>query len=334
MTGSSGFTGTVTNYAGVPGAAQAHGDGARASAKFSMPHGIESDAQYIYIGDNSNNVIRRIDKATGTVSTIAGSPGQSATTDGTGSAARFKTPSSLHLSGGYLYIADITDHVIRRMNTSTFAVDTLAGYAGLSGNTNGNGTSAYFMHPSGMWSDGTNLYVSDGGNARIRKIVLATKDVTTFAGSTYGHTDGVGTAAKFKSPSGMASDGTNLYIADESDYVIRKIEIATATVTTLAGDFNAYGYTDGVGTAATFSGPNGIELVGDKLYLADMASQAIRVIDTTTTEVTTLAGNPPTTGTASGTGEAAEFNNPGGVTFDGTSLYIADMYNNAIRKID
>ena len=102
-------------------------------------------------------------------------------------------------------------------------VTTLAG-TGSSGSANGTGTSASFNTPYGITTDGTNLYVADYGNHLIRKIVISTGVVTTVAGTgSSGSANGTGTSASFNLPYGITIDGTNLYVADTFNYLIRKI---------------------------------------------------------------------------------------------------------------
>ena len=108
--------------------------------------------------------------------------------------------------------------------TTSGAVTTLAG-TGSSGSANGTGTSASFYSPTGITTDGTNLYVADYGNNAIRQIVISTGVVTTVAGTgSSGSANGTGTSASFYNPIGMTTDGTNLYVADTSNNLIRKIE--------------------------------------------------------------------------------------------------------------
>jgi len=104
------------------------------------------------------------------------------------------------------------------------AVTTLAG-TGSTGSANGTGTSASFNSPRGITTDGTNLYVSDLSNHLIRKIVISTGAVTTVAGTgSSGSANGTGTSASFYRPKGITTDGTNLYVADRGNHLIRKIE--------------------------------------------------------------------------------------------------------------
>ena len=104
------------------------------------------------------------------------------------------------------------------------AVTTLAG-TGSSGSTNGTGTAATFYGPSGITTDGTNLYVVDNSNHLIRKIVISTGVVTTLAGTgSSGSANGTETSASFDKPAGITTDGTNLYVGDSNNHLIRKIE--------------------------------------------------------------------------------------------------------------
>jgi sugar lactone lactonase YvrE len=171
------------------------------------------------------------------------------------------------------------------------------------------------------------------GNYCIRKIVIATGAVTTFAGNgTSGFPDGTGTAARFAGPKGIAADGSgNLYVADMGNYCIRKIVIATGEVTTFAG--GTPGDAVGTGTGARFNQPCGIAAAGGNLYVADTGNNRIRTIVIATGVVTTLAGNG-TRGEADGTGTAAQFDRPRGITVDGSgNRYVADYGSHRIRKI-
>jgi sugar lactone lactonase YvrE len=155
----------------------------------------------------------------------------------TTSAGTFNSPSGITTDGAYLYFTDTGSNSIRWIAISTGETAILAGStAGSAGSTNGTGTSALFNGPSGITTDGTNLYVADAGNNTIRKIVISTGEVTLFAGSSTGasgSTDGTGTSALFHSPSGITSDGTSLYVTDAGNNSIRKIVISTRTVTTM-----------------------------------------------------------------------------------------------------
>ena len=137
--------------------------------------------------------------------------------------------------------------------------------------------SASFNYPRGITTDGTNLYVADYDNHRIRRIVISTGVVTTLAGSSEGSTDATGTSARFYRPSGITTDGTNLYVADMYNHRIRKIVIDNGTVTTLAG--SSSGFADATGTSARFNAPVGITTDGTNLYVTDFFNHRIRKIE-------------------------------------------------------
>ncbi|MBR7780229.1 hypothetical protein [Undibacterium rugosum] len=264
-----------------------------------------------------------------TANTLAGS-GTAGSTDGVGAAATFNSPTGITSDGSNLYVADYTNNKIRKIVIATGAVSTLAG-SGSSGTTNGSGTAASFNRPMGITNDGTNLYVSDWQGYKIRKIVIATGVVSTLAGSgSSGFADGVGTAAMFSGPAGLATDGTNLYVADNNTHRIRKIVIATGAVSTFAGSGTS-GASDGTGVAATFKNPIGMTTDGNNLYVTER-NHKIRKIVIATAVVSTLAGNG-TPASTDGTGTAASFNSPVGISTDGINLYVADQLSYKIRKV-
>jgi sugar lactone lactonase YvrE len=217
----------------------------------------------------------------------------------------------------------------------TGAVTTFAGTAGVVGSTNGTGGSASFNFPSGITTDGANLYVADGYNNIIRKIVIASGAVTTLAGSgaigSANSTTGIN--ATFNSPFGITTDGTNLYVADSGNNKIRKIVIASGAVTTLAGSGAIGSANSTTGTIATFNLPSSITTDGANLYVAERNNHLIRKIVIASGAVTTIAGSGAAGSANSPTGISASFNTPFGIATDGTNLYVADTYNNLIRKI-
>lgn len=208
-------------------------------------------------------------------------------------------------------------------------VTTLAGSTG--GFADGTGAAAKFYYPYGVATDAAgNVYVADTFNNKIRKITQS-GEVSTFAGSTYGFADGIGAAAQFIHPYGVATDNAgNLYVADSGNSKIRKITPA-GVVSTLAG--STPGSVDGVGTIAQFNSPTGVATdAAGNVYVADLNNNKIRKI-TPAGVVTTLAGSG-IYGFANGTGMVAQFNYPLGVATDAAgNVYVADSNNNKIRKI-
>ena len=253
-----------------------------------------------------------------------------------GAAALFQYPASIAMDGaGNLYVADAASNTIKKITTAG-VVSILAGSAGQAGSQDGTGATARFNQPSGVTSDAAgNLYVSDTGNALIRKVTPAGV-VTTVAGSATarGNADGAGSAATFGSPSGIAIDSAgNLYVADSFNATIRKIDSA-GMVSTLAGSAGNRGSANGTGSAAWFNYPNGVAVdAAGNVYVADTFNSTIRKI-TPDGVVTTLAGLAGVSGAEDGTGLRAVFYQPYGLDVDAAgNVYVADTGNNTIRRI-
>lgn len=226
-------------------------------------------------------------------------------------------PDAMTTDGNNLYWADSATSTIWKMPMSTGAMSVVAG-SGSAGSADGVGAAASFWNPTGITTDGANLYVADNGNATIRKIVIATGAVTTLAGSAgvIGATDGTGTAARFSMPWGITTDGANLYVTDAFNNNVRKVVISTAQVTTFA---------------TGFSQPTAIAMDQTNLYVADRLNRTIDRVALGNGAVTILAGSTGVFGTTDGTGTSALFTWLEGVTSDGTNLYVVD--NSVIRKI-
>lgn len=375
--------GVVTTLAGQAGTYD-YADGTGSNSRFESPYGVAADSSgNVFVADTYNHSIRKITPA-GVVTTLAGSGlrretgapqyyGLAGSADGLADLARFWYPEGIAIdSSGTLYVADTNNQTIRKISPAGL-VSTLAGMAGVEGSADGIGSAARFQYPLGICLDaGGNVYVADTDNQTIRKITPA-GIVSTIAGlsGTGGHDDGIGTAARFLYPYGIAvDDGGTLYVADTSNRSIRKIapngavtkfvqlngapyglaldhegnlfatcsdhtvqKITPAAVaTTVAGLSNQAGNTDGNGSAARFNTPFGIVIDGSgTLYVTDLRNATLRRI-TSAGDVSTIAGIAGIAGTGDGTGAAARFNSPAGLTLDSSgALYIVDTLNNAIR---
>lgn len=322
-----------------------HGVGAISSGVPIPTGGLTSSVTFtITVANGSNSVTGHERIIDGNISDFAGVPGVAGRNDGPGATATFNSPMGLAVDGsGNIYVAEgsttgaASNDTIRKI-TPGGDVSTFAGTAGQPGSDDGTGAAARFDNPHGVAVDASgNLYVADSNNSTIRKVTPA-GEVSTFAGTAgqTGSTDGTGAAARFKFPNGVAvGPSGNIYVADSSNHLIRKITPA-GVVTTLAGGLQ--GFADGSGAAAKFNFPNGVAVDGDEnIYVADFNNHSIRVV-TPVGVVTTLAGSTAP-GNSDGTGSAARFHFPTSVAvgLDPASsqkyVYMADSANQKIRRI-
>ena len=294
--------------------------------EFYGPDDVALDAAgNVYVADEYNHRIRKVTPE-GLVSTLAGST--EGFRDGAGTSAQFSYPYGVALdAAGNVYVADLVNHRIRKI-TPEGLVSTLAGST--EGFRDGLGRSAQFSYPTDVAVDAAgNVYVADEYNHRIRKITPEGL-VSTLAGSTEGFRDGSGTLAQFSYPTDVAVDAAgNVYVADESNNLIRKIT-PEGLVSTLAGSI--WGFRDGLGRSAQFNKPSGVTVdTSGNVYVADYSNHRIRKI-TPEGLVSTLAGS--TRGFRDGLGTSVEFNRPSGVALDAAgNVYVADSDNHRIRKI-
>jgi DNA-binding beta-propeller fold protein YncE len=276
--------GVVTTLAGFPGA-NGNSDGQGTSARFNGPSGVAVDQLgNVFVADTYNHTIRLITPG-GSVTTLAGLANNPGNANGTGSAARFSFPSSIALdASGTAYVTDSSNHTIRVV-TGGGSVSTLAGTAGLSGTSDGNGSSARFYFPNGIAFAGSGIfYVADSNNHTIRRVTTA-GDVLTVAGGagTSGSTDANGTSARFNQPVGVGVDTSgNIFVADTYNNTIRRIS-TLGDVTTIAGAVGQPGSVDGIGGEARFNQPFAVAVTSaGNLYIADTRNHTIRRSGSTT----------------------------------------------------
>ncbi len=268
--------GVVTTLAGSGAIGAVNATGTAAS--FHTPYALAVDSSgNVYVADTINNLIRMITPG-GVVTTLAGG-GPCCAVNATGTAASFNGPWGIAVdASGNVYVADQTNDLIRKI-TPGGVVTTLAG-SGAWGATNGTGTAASFYNPVGLAVDSSgNVYVADSYNDMIRKITPGGV-VTTLAGSgSAGSADGIGTAASFNMPLGVAVDSSgNVYVTDAWNNLIREITPG-GVVTTLLGKVGVAGSTNGNCYQALFNQPDGIAVDSSgKIYIADQDNNLIREI--------------------------------------------------------
>ena len=351
---------TITGMAGIAGSA----DGINDAAGFNWPIALTMDsAGNLYVADSQNHTIRKVapEGTNWVVTTLAGTAGLAGSADGANSDAGFNTPIGVAVDrAGILYVADSGNDTIRKMTPvgSDWVVTTLAGMAGMAGSADGTNDTARFSFSNGnngglTVDSSTNLFVADWGNHTIRKVMPVGTNwvVTTLAGKAgaAGSANGTNRASRFNGPMGVAVDGIgNVYVADQMNYTIRKVTPVGTNwvVTTLAGMAGFYGSADGTSTGARFCWPVSVTVDGaGNLYVADALNNSLRKVTPVGTHwvVTTLAGKAGVVGCADGTGSGAGFDLGhfdssvgyfgGGVAVDSAgNLYVADVFNNVIRK--
>ncbi len=262
------------------------------------------------------------------VTTVAGAA-TSGWVDDVGRDARFKVPRELVVdTDGNAYVVDSDNFRVRKVDASG-VVTTLAG--GVDGYADGTGAAAKFSSPWGIARDAQgNLYISDTGNNRIRK-VTPQGIVTTFAGSgTGGYLDGPAGSAQFNGPRGLVRDANGvLYVADSGNQRIRTVA-ANGAVGTLAGA-GAAGHIDGAASSARFNAPSGLAFgATGTLFIAELGNHAIRTLSAN--NVATLAGG--VAGMLDANGRVARFSSPIAVAVDSSGMtYVADQGNRRIRRV-
>jgi sugar lactone lactonase YvrE len=291
-------TGNITTIAGTGSQGFSGEPGPATSAALDSPQGLALDAaKNLYIADTHNHRIRKLNLTTGTLTTIAGTtPGFSGDM-ASATSAQLNLPTALAVdASNNLYLADTGNHRIRRITATTGIITTIAGTGtqGFSGDT-GPAISAAIDSPTGLALDAAhNLYLADTHNHRIRKITAVTGIITTIAGTgTQGFSGdtAAATSATLTLPHGITLDPAgNLYLADTANHRIRRIDVTTGIITTVAGDgTQAFAGDGGPAIAASLDSPrNPAVSPSTLLTLSDTGNQRIRQLTAAPAPATTI----------------------------------------------
>jgi len=351
-------TGVITTVAGTGTIGGYNGDNiAATSATWDFANGITVDSSgNFYIVDTNAQRIRKVTVATGVITTVAGAGldlrGYTYNGDNiSATSALLYNPFSVAIdSTGNLYIADTYNSRIRKVTAATGVITTVAGtgsYYGYNGD-NIAATRAALNFPKGVAVDlFGKLLIADAGNNRIRKVTggfAGPAVITNVAGGSYGSDIGdnfAAISASLNNPSGVAVDSSgNFFIADTLNNRIRKVTADTGIITTVAGAgpsySGGYGGDNNVATSALLNRPVGVAVDSSgNLYVADTGNNRVRKVSAATGLITTVAG----TGSSGYNGDNiaatnATLSSPYGIAVDSSgNLYIADTYNNRVRKV-
>eukprot|EP00035_Acanthoeca_spectabilis_P005106 m.110149 g.110149 ORF g.110149 m.110149 type:complete len:703 (+) comp12875_c0_seq1:212-2320(+) len=290
----------------------------------------------VFIAESGCHRIRRVDPATGLVTTHAGT-GSKGSRDGHRTTATFNSPVDLAVdSKGNLYVADCGNHVIRRIDAVSGEVTRYCG-EGTAGHRDGTAGIGRFDSPQGVAVDSfDNVIVADTGNHRVRLVDRATLRVSTLAGDgSAGFACGPATAASFHDPVKVAVDSAdNVLVVDQINHRVQLIDRVLREVSTLAG-CGIHGMVDGPGSIARFNYPQGISIdADDNVVVSDTRNHAIRLINAVTHQVITLAGAADPC-FADGPTAAARFHHPAGAAIDREGrVLVADEGNHKVRQIE
>jgi sugar lactone lactonase YvrE len=339
-------TGQISAFAGT-GAPGPGGDGGPATAaQLLAPEGLayDSSRDVLYIADTGNHRVRVVEPATGVITTVAGTGAAGDGPDGLATACALRGPTGLYVVGGDLYIADTGNHRVRVLEGADITVVAGQGFAAGAG-FYGNGISALaaqFSQPRGVAASAAGVvYIADTGNRRIRRVDPATGVVTRIAGtgaagSTGDNNPALG--ATFQAPSGLAiTPAGDLCVADPLAFRVRRINLGTGVITTLAGAAGAAHAAGPVALPGQLTAPQQLACTAaGAVFIADSGAHTVcRVLGGLLADVAGN-GNAGDAGDAASLAANAGLSAPAGLALDrGTrTLYFSDSGSHCVRQVD
>jgi DNA-binding beta-propeller fold protein YncE len=287
----------------------------------------DPDNDRLFIADSTHHriVITDLD---GKRIAVAGT-GTAGRADGPFDKASFADPQGMALKGETLYVADRKNHLIRALDLKEKVVKTVAGTGSQSRTRQGGSALRTGLNsPWDLYLQDNLLFVAMAGDHQIWVLDLARKWVVPFAGTGFENLlDGPNAASCFAQPSGLAGDGTNLYVADSEVSAVRAVALdGRGGVRTLVGTgLFDFGDRDGAGTQARLQHALGVVYVDGLLYVADTYNNKIKVLDPRQGTCTTFVG---------GAAEKPLFQEPGGISYGDGKLYVADTNAHRIRVVN
>ena len=287
----------------------------------------------LYIADSNHNRIVVTDLNVKFIETVGS--GKAAHADGDFAAAAFNRPQGLALDGTNLYVADTENQRLRLVDLKSRKVSTIGGTGNLD-DFDGKGGAPLKTGLRSPWDlslAGKNLYIAMAGSHQIWRMDLEKNLLEPYAGTRVeARIDGKIALAGFAQPSGLATDGKHLYVADSESNIIRRIDFAKETVETLVGgDLFSFGDEDGDADDVRLQHPLGVAVYDGKVLIADTYNHKIKLLDPAARSVKTFLG---TGKSGQADGKAPTFYEPAGLSVADGRLYVADTNNHAIRVVD
>jgi sugar lactone lactonase YvrE len=335
--------GTIVTVAGTGEPGYTGDEGPAGSARLNEPKNIALNGENLYIADSENHVVRRVDLVTGLITTVAGLAAETASAE----------PASVAPSGLSLDPLDddpldgptqVTPQKFIQSADLSGTVRFLVG-ASRAGRFQGDGgpaVHATLNFPTAVTVDRQgHLYIADTMNHRVRKVDAATGVITTVAGTgqhRYSGDGGPAVSAALNEPADLVVDGEHLYIADQGNHLVRKVDLATGTMTTVAGTGQAAYTGDGIpATESGLAGPSGLALgLEGELYIADTFNGRIRKVDLENGVISTVAGDGGEYRYGGRSGEfSTSLSRPYGIAIDHEgNILVTDSDSHLIRRWD